>query len=102
MCFWEITNSLEQCQDSTWTYKKINMYIQQSQNNIFLCLDDHLKSTHLREQLSTSFPGCKIKSLDTTTEGYACTCEIGINDFNVDTEQPLMVSPCDCGVFWKR
>tara|TARA_R100000988_G_scaffold16154_1_gene7975 strand:+ start:6920 stop:8503 length:1584 start_codon:yes stop_codon:yes gene_type:complete len=74
----------------------------QSQNKIFICLDDHLKSTHLRKQLSASFPGCKIKSLDTTTDGYACTCEVGINDFNVDIEKPLMVSPCDCGVFYDK
>ena len=74
----------------------------QSQDNVFLCLEDHLKNSPLEKQLSTNFPNCNIKSLNTTTEGYACTCEVGITDFNVDVEKPLMVSPCDNGVYYNK
>jgi NDP-sugar pyrophosphorylase family protein len=70
-----------------------------SENNVFICLDEHLKNFDL-EKILSQFPNFKIKSINTTTEGQACTCEIGINEFNLDLENPILISACDNGVYY--
>ena len=36
--------------------------------------------------------------IDGVTDGQACTCEIGINQTNLDLENPILISACDNGV----
>jgi NDP-sugar pyrophosphorylase family protein len=70
-------------------------------NNIFICLEDHMKTYDLSNILNT-YSNCKIKTINETTEGQACTCEIGINEFNIDLEKPILISACDNGVYYNQ
>ncbi len=78
--------------------KAINC-LPQSDNNIFICLSEHLENYDLEKKLK-QYPNCKIKSIENTTDGQACTCEIGINEFNIDLEKPILISACDNGVYY--
>jgi NDP-sugar pyrophosphorylase family protein len=71
----------------------------QSDNNIFICMYDHIKDYNL-EKILNQYSNCKIKSVDKTTDGQACTCEIGINEFNLNLEDPILISACDNGVYY--
>jgi NDP-sugar pyrophosphorylase family protein len=73
-----------------------------SKNNVFICLKSHIEKFKIDETLSSYYDGCKILDLDKTTEGQACTCELGINEFNLDPEKPIMISACDNGVYYDR
>lgn len=67
-------------------------------NNVFIFQKVHSKDESLCSVISDNFPESTIIHLDHTTEGYACTCKVGIDGINLDAESPLMVSPCDNGV----
>lgn len=72
----------------------------ESNNNVFMCLKDHIDKFNIDKILSEYYPNTKIVSIDKTTEGQACTCEIGINETNVDLESPILISACDNGVYY--
>ena len=61
-----------------------------SKNNVFICLKSHVDKFKIDDQLRKYYEGCDILELDETTEGQACTCELGINKFNLDPDL------CDC------
>ena len=71
-----------------------------SDKNVFICLSEHIDNYSLDETLRNKYQNCDIKSINETTQGQACTCEIGINEFNIDLEKPIMISACDNGVFY--
>lgn len=73
-----------------------------SDENIFICLEEHIKNYNLVSELGINYPGCKIKTINETTQGQACTCEIGINEFDVNLENPIMISACDNGVYYDK
>lgn len=68
--------------------------------NIFICLDEHVNNHKIDEILKAKFPNTKIKTLNTTTEGQACTCEIGMDA--LDAESPILISACDNGVVYNE
>ena len=72
-----------------------------SKNNVFICLDEHLKNYNLKEILIEKFDADIIK-INETTSGQACTCEIGINESNLDLNNPIMISACDNGVSYNK
>lgn len=72
----------------------------QSDNNIFICLKEHLDNYNLENELKYNFDNVKIKSINYVTQGQACTCEIGINEFKIDPEAPILISACDNGVYY--
>ena len=72
----------------------------QSSNNIFICLNNHLKNYPLRENILQSYPNAKIFGIDKVTEGQACTTEIGINLGNINLEEPILITACDNGVYY--
>ncbi len=61
--------------------------------NIFVCLKEHIDKYPLKEELQKVYPNSKIISLDKVTEGQACTCEIGLE--NEDLDKPLFIGACD-------
>jgi NDP-sugar pyrophosphorylase family protein len=69
-------------------------------SSVFICLQEHIDNFELSNQLKLFYPNCKIISIDKTTEGQACTCEIGINEANIDMEKPILISACDNGVYY--
>lgn len=71
-----------------------------SDKSIFICLNEHIQEYGIDKTLSEEYPNCDIIGLNQVTEGQACTCEIGITHFNVNLENPIMISACDNGVHY--
>lgn len=75
-------------------------YLPKAPNNIFICLEDHLKEYPLEGNIKKAYPNAKIISLNKTTEGQACTCEIGLKE--VDPDSPLLIAACDNGMLYDK
>lgn len=71
-----------------------------SEKNIFICLDEHIKKYGLNNLLNTFYDNISILSINHVTKGQACTCELGIEAFNLDLEDPILISACDNGVYY--
>jgi NDP-sugar pyrophosphorylase family protein len=71
-----------------------------SDNNIFICLGEHIKNFGIDGTLEQTYKNCNVISLDETTEGQACTCKIGVEEGGVDLESPVLISACDNGVYY--
>ena len=67
-------------------------------NNIFICIEDHLSKYPLESVIDDAFKNNKIISINTTTEGQACTCEIGLE--KEDLSSSLLIAACDNGMLW--
>ena len=72
----------------------------QCTNNVFICLKDHIDSYKIDEVLKSKFPNVKVIPIHQTTDGQACTCELGINQSNLNLENPIFISACDNGVYY--
>lgn len=68
--------------------------------NIFICLKDHIEKFNLDGILKKYYLNTKILGIQEVTEGQACTCELGIKTFDVNPEDPIMISACDNGVYY--
>ena len=68
--------------------------------NIFIGLNSHLVEYDIDTKLKNKFKTYDLIGIDEVTEGQACTCEIGINNSEVDLEDPIMISACDNGVYY--
>ncbi|MGB2761384.1 MAG: NTP transferase domain-containing protein [Maribacter stanieri] len=68
--------------------------------NIFVCLEDHLAKYSLESAIKKEYPDGKIVTLNKTTEGQACTCEIGLENENLDS--PLLIAACDNGMLYDK
>jgi len=71
-----------------------------SEKSIFICLDEHIKKFSIDTILIDTYKNTNIVSIKETTEGQACTCDIGIKTHNVNLENPIMISACDNGVYY--
>lgn len=60
---------------------------------IFLCLKEHVEQYHIADELRTWSPGSEIISVETVTEGAACTVLLAKEMINND--EPLMIANCD-------
>lgn len=69
-------------------------------NKIFICLEDHFKNYNITETLSEYFNKIKISKISEVTEGQAITCEIGIREFKINLEEPILISACDNGIYY--
>ena len=67
---------------------------------IFICLEEHLSSYPLAHTLQTHYENLEIHSINQVTQGQACTCEIGIQQSNIDKDDPILISACDNGVYY--
>lgn len=72
----------------------------ESDRNIFICLKEHIDNFHIDEILKKTYGHTEVVSVDKTTEGQACTCEIGINKTELNTENPILISACDNGAYY--
>jgi NDP-sugar pyrophosphorylase family protein len=72
----------------------------ESDNNVFICLKEHVDNFHISEVLKKSYTHVKIIPIEKTTEGQACTCEIGISAIGLNVEDPIQISACDNGVYY--
>ncbi|MBA3672293.1 MAG: glycosyltransferase family 2 protein [Gemmatimonadaceae bacterium] len=60
---------------------------------IYLCLAEHIEAYELRTVLERLTPGCEIVSVDTVTEGAACTVLLARR--HIDGDDPLMIANSD-------
>jgi choline kinase len=72
----------------------------ESEKNIFICLDDHVKKYKLNDLLGKFYKETSVLGINQVTKGQACTCELGIKEFNLDLENPILISACDNGVYY--
>lgn len=72
----------------------------QSKNNVFIALGEHLDKYPLENEIKKSYPESFISRIDKVTEGQACTTEIGIREYNIDPEKPILITACDNGVYY--
>jgi NDP-sugar pyrophosphorylase family protein len=70
----------------------------QSKNNVFICLKEHLDNSNLENELKKEYPKCCVYGIDKVTDGQASTCNIGLQD--IDLEKPILISACDNGVYY--
>jgi NDP-sugar pyrophosphorylase family protein len=68
--------------------------------NLFVCRNEHLSAYPIEQVLKDSFTNTTILGIDASTEGQACTCELGIQQFGVDPVTPLLISACDNGAYY--
>jgi NDP-sugar pyrophosphorylase family protein len=72
----------------------------ETSNKIFICLQEHIDLYGIDKVLADYYNNTHILGIDKTTEGQACTCELGINDAKLDLEKPILISACDNGVYY--
>ena len=65
---------------------------------VFICLEEHLEVYPLEAALKERWGDSQIIKIKDTTEGQACTCEIGIEQAGIGPDEPIMISACDNGV----
>ena len=75
-------------------------YLPKADRNIFVCLKEHLEKYPVESVIKKSYPDSKIVTLNKTTEGQACTCEVGLE--NEDPERPLLIAACDNGMLFNH
>jgi len=73
-------------------------YLPKSKYHTFVCLGEHLDNFPLEEEIKLAFPNALIIRVDQVTEGQACTCQLGLNDADLDA--PLLIGACDNGMLW--
>ena len=71
-----------------------------SENVIFGCLDEHIQKFSVDRELIKSLPNSNIVNIKKVTEGQACTCELMIEESQIDKENPILISACDNGAYY--
>jgi bifunctional N-acetylglucosamine-1-phosphate-uridyltransferase/glucosamine-1-phosphate-acetyltransferase GlmU-like protein len=72
----------------------------ETQNKLFICLEDHEKKYNLNKIITDFYPKSIIKTINEITQGQASTCEIGINHIGLDMDSSILISACDNGVYY--
>lgn len=67
---------------------------------VFICLNEHLNNYNLKNELCENYSNVHILGINETTEGQACSCELGIKDAKIDLENSILISACDNGVYY--
>lgn len=70
-----------------------NLHPRRPHRFIFLCLKEHLERYRIDEKLKKMAPGCRVVTVETITQGAACTVLLA-KDF-IDNDQPLMLANSD-------
>ena len=71
-----------------------------TQNKIFICQNDHLNKYAIKDTILKKYSNAKIHGIDYITEGQACTCEIAFKNYDINLENPILISACDNGVYY--
>jgi NDP-sugar pyrophosphorylase family protein len=69
-------------------------------NYVFVCLNEHLDNSPIRENILKYYPNANIIGINNTTEGQACTVEIAIKEANIHLDSPILITACDNGVYY--
>lgn len=77
-----------------------NNQLPASENNAYVCLDDHVKRYSVDEAIKAVQPNANITVINGVTEGQAITCELGMG--NISDDSPLLIAACDNGMLWNH
>jgi len=69
---------------------------------VFVCREEHIKKFNLDKILSDQYPNVEIVTVTKTTEGQACTAEIGIRRSSIEDKDEILISSCDYGLEYKN
>lgn len=69
-------------------------------NKIFICQNEHLSKYKIGETITDYYKTSNILGINYITEGQACTCDLAFTNFEIENENPLMISACDNGVYY--
>ena len=58
---------------------------------VFVCKKEHVEKYNLDSVLSRAYPNVEIISIDKTTEGQACTAEIGISGSSITEDDEIFL-----------
>lgn len=67
-------------------------------NKTFICAQEHVNEYNIDETLKKYYSNASVITVNKTTEGQACTCELGLAELNADN--PILISACDNGVLF--
>ena len=98
-CGYELPKPLIDVDGVPMIIKAVNC-LPQSQNNTFICLKEHVDKYQIDKTLNKFYSNCDVLSISETTEGQACTCELGVIFSDLDLEKPILISACDNGVYY--
>ncbi len=71
-----------------------------SQNHIFVTLQEHLDNYPLEDTLKNEYTNSKIISINDVTEGQAITCSLGLKD--IDKNASLLIAATDNGMIYNK
>jgi dTDP-glucose pyrophosphorylase len=71
-----------------------------SQEHIYVTLQEHLDNYPLENALKKEYPNSKIVPIDEVTEGQAITCSLGLKD--VDDSKSLLIAATDNGMIYDK
>jgi len=71
-------------------------------NKVFIILKEHIDRYNIDTIIQSYYPESVIINIENVTQGQACTCEIGINNSNINLEYPILISACDNGVLYDK
>jgi NDP-sugar pyrophosphorylase family protein len=71
-----------------------------SENHIFVTLNDHLENYPLEKVLKNEYPKSDIITINEVTKGQAITCSIGLKDSNINSS--LLIAATDNGMIYDR
>ena len=71
-----------------------------AKRNVFVCLEEHLKSYPIQSTLELNLSNVSILAIPAVTEGQACTCEVGIKHGMIENDEALLISACDNGAYY--
>ncbi len=71
-----------------------------SDNNAYVCLQDHVDRYSVDKAIKEVQPNSYIKVINQVTEGQAITCELGLD--NIEDDHPLLIAACDNGMLWNH
>lgn len=71
-----------------------------SQNHIFVTLQEHINNYPLEKVLKNEFPNSKIIVINEVTEGQAITCGLGLK--NIDVNSSLLIAATDNGMIYDK
>lgn len=66
----------------------------------FVCLEEHVQKYNIDTVINKYYPTANITTVNATTEGQACTTQIGIDASNLNPDQSILISACDNGVYY--
>jgi len=65
---------------------------------VFVCREEHVNKFNIKNILLNRYPNSEIITINETTEGQACTAEVGIIESSIKNGDEILISSCDYGL----